>query len=156
RDAGDAHLRRQQELHDHADRSRSAEPGQEVAAVPAPAQSLSILSNGGARNCAPRFFVLGKSSGRKRTRVPSAAVEPPAREPAPAALLLSSIVAGLIAIVFIIYAQVRTHGFINFDDPEYVSANPHVLAGLTWDGVRWAFTHIHAAYWIPVTWISHM
>lgn len=50
----------------------------------------------------------------------------------------------------------RTHSFINFDDPEYVSANPHVLGGLTWDGVRWAFTHIHAAYWIPLTWISHM
>ena len=78
------------------------------------------------------------------------------REPAPAALLLSSIVAALIAVVFAIYAQVRTHGFINFDDPEYVSANPHVLGGLTWDGVRWAFTHIHAAYWIPLTWISHM
>jgi protein O-mannosyl-transferase len=102
------------------------------------------------------FFRLGKSSGRKRTRVVSAAQEPPAREPAHPALVVSSIITALVAIVFIIYAQVRTHGFINFDDPEYVSANPYVLGGLTWAGVRWAFTHIHAAYWIPLTWISHM
>jgi tetratricopeptide (TPR) repeat protein len=67
-----------------------------------------------------------------------------------------SIVAGLIAVVFLIFAQVRTHPFINFDDPAYVSANPVVLGGLTWAGVKWAFTHIHAAYWIPLTWISHM
>jgi len=102
------------------------------------------------------FFRLGKSSGRKRTPVVSAAQEAPARKPAHPALVISSIVAALVAVVFIIYAQVRTHGFINFDDPEYVSANPYVLGGLTWAGVRWAFTHIHAAYWIPLTWISHM
>ena len=66
------------------------------------------------------------------------------------------VIAGLTALVFAIYAQVRTHRFVLFDDPAYVSANPNVLAGLTWSGVRWAFTTIHAAYWIPATWMSHM
>ena len=59
-------------------------------------------------------------------------------------------------LVFAIYAQVRTHAFIDFDDPGYVYNNPHVLSGLTWSGIRWAFTHVHQANWHPVTWISHM
>ena len=33
---------------------------------------------------------------------------------------------------------------------------PHVTGGLTVAGVRWAFTHIHAANWHPLTTISHM
>jgi len=66
------------------------------------------------------------------------------------------IVASLVVLVFAIYAQVRTHQFVDFDDPLYVSANERVLRGLTWPGVQWAFTHIHAGYWLPLTWISHM
>jgi len=30
------------------------------------------------------------------------------------------------------------------------------MAGLTLDGVAWAFTHVHASNWHPLTWISHM
>ena len=67
-----------------------------------------------------------------------------------------AIVAGLLVLVFAVYAQLRTHGFINFDDPLYVSGNEHVLGGLSWSGITWAFTRIHADYWIPITWISHM
>lgn len=47
-------------------------------------------------------------------------------------------------------------GFINYDDPTYVSANPHVMAGLTWRGAAWAFTTGHASNWHPLTWLSHM
>jgi tetratricopeptide (TPR) repeat protein len=47
-------------------------------------------------------------------------------------------------------------GFVIYDDPEYVTDNPIVRAGLTLDGVRWAFTTFHAANWHPLTWISHM
>jgi Flp pilus assembly protein TadD len=67
-----------------------------------------------------------------------------------------AVTVGLTVLVAIIYGQVRTHQFIDFDDPLYVSANEQVLRGLTWSGVRWAFTHIHAGYWLPLTWISHM
>lgn len=66
------------------------------------------------------------------------------------------IVAILFAVVFAIYAQVRSHAFIDFDDPGYVYNNPHVLSGLTWSGIQWAFTHVHQANWHPLTWISHM
>jgi protein O-mannosyl-transferase len=55
-----------------------------------------------------------------------------------------------------VYAPVRQHGFVNFDDPQYVSENPQVSAGLTRQGVWWAFTTAHAGNWHPLTWLSHM
>jgi tetratricopeptide (TPR) repeat protein len=55
-----------------------------------------------------------------------------------------------------VYSQVRHFAFVNFDDPEYIGGNNHVRAGLTWDGLAWAFTSTSAANWFPLTWISHM
>ena len=57
---------------------------------------------------------------------------------------------------FAVYSQVRHFDFINFDDPEYVGGNIHVRAGVTWSGVKWAFTSTGAANWFPLTWLSHM
>jgi Flp pilus assembly protein TadD len=37
-----------------------------------------------------------------------------------------------------------------------VTENPRVLAGLTRDGIRWAFTSREVANWHPLTWLSHM
>ncbi|MBZ5604396.1 MAG: tetratricopeptide repeat protein [Acidobacteriia bacterium] len=62
----------------------------------------------------------------------------------------------LFAAVFAVYSSVRTHDFINYDDPVYVVANPHVRGGLTWDGLAWAFTSFEHSNWFPLTWISHM
>ncbi len=55
-----------------------------------------------------------------------------------------------------VYAPVRHYGFLEYDDADYVTDNPMVQAGLTWKGLRWAFTTEHAANWHPVTWLSHM
>jgi tetratricopeptide (TPR) repeat protein len=62
----------------------------------------------------------------------------------------------LVAAILIAYAPVRDFEFVSFDDPQYVTANPHVRAGLTLEGVWWAFTAAHAANWHPLTWLSHM
>jgi protein O-mannosyl-transferase len=62
----------------------------------------------------------------------------------------------LFAAISLLYSPVRHHAFVNYDDPDYVTANPHVRAGLTADGVRWAFTSTHGANWFPLTWLSHM
>jgi tetratricopeptide (TPR) repeat protein len=62
----------------------------------------------------------------------------------------------LVAVVVALYGRTAGFGFLNFDDPLYVLDNPHVNAGVTPDGVVWAFTQSHAANWHPVTWISHM
>lgn len=68
-------------------------------------------------------------------------------------LLLCLLLAGA---VLLPYVQVRDHAFITFDDDLYVTANPMVRAGLTWPGVKWAFTALHSSNWHPLTWLSHM
>jgi Flp pilus assembly protein TadD len=58
--------------------------------------------------------------------------------------------------VAVAYWPVRQFGFVRFDDPTYVSENPHVLGGLSWSAVGWAFTSGYGANWHPITWMSHM
>lgn len=55
-----------------------------------------------------------------------------------------------------VYAPVRHHAFLQFDDNDYVTENPLVLGGFTSAGVRQAFTTFYAGNWHPLTWISHM
>jgi hypothetical protein len=47
-------------------------------------------------------------------------------------------------------------GFVNFDDPGFVTENRHVQQGLTSAGVAWAFRTTFTGNWHPITWISHM
>jgi protein O-mannosyl-transferase len=68
---------------------------------------------------------------------------------------VSAICAILVLATFFVYWPVRHHDFINFDDGDYVTCNPHVQSGLTWQTVRWAFTSGHAGNWHPATWLSH-
>src|SRR5260221_3679602 len=62
----------------------------------------------------------------------------------------------LAAAKFIVFFPVRGLEFISFDDADYVSANPHVKAGLTFENIKWALTTGHAGNWHPATWLSHM
>jgi tetratricopeptide (TPR) repeat protein len=56
-----------------------------------------------------------------------------------------------------VYAPAMRNGFVNLDDPDYVTRNPHVLAGLTWADIRWALGSSYpSSNWHPLTWISHM
>ena len=66
------------------------------------------------------------------------------------------IYAALVVAVWAVYWQARHFDFVNFDDPEYLAGNPHVRAGITWAGLKWAFLSTTAANWFPLTWISHM
>ena len=80
-------------------------------------------------------------------------------EPAPAGkswlaqqLVLSlALVVGVLAI----YYPVHSQPFANYDDPDYVTDNLHVKAGLHWATVTWALRTEAAANWHPVTWLSH-
>jgi tetratricopeptide (TPR) repeat protein len=47
------------------------------------------------------------------------------------------------------------NGFIRYDDATYVTSNPRVLGGLSWENLGWALRTGHAANWHPVTWLSH-
>ena len=62
----------------------------------------------------------------------------------------------LTAVTLAVYWQVQYHDFTNFDDPDYVTENPHVYGGLNIEDVRWAFITVHSSNWHPLTWISHM
>jgi tetratricopeptide (TPR) repeat protein len=46
------------------------------------------------------------------------------------------------------------HGFVNFDDPQYITECGHVLSGLSAANTKWAFTTWYAANWHPLTWLS--
>lgn len=60
-------------------------------------------------------------------------------------------VALLLAIIAA-YAQTYDFQFVNYDDPDYVTENPHVRDV----DVPWAFTSTEHANWFPLTWLSHM
>lgn len=62
----------------------------------------------------------------------------------------------LAASVIVVYGPAVGHPFTLLDDNWYVYGNPRVLAGLTAEGVSWAFTTIVAGNWHPLTMISHM
>jgi tetratricopeptide (TPR) repeat protein len=62
----------------------------------------------------------------------------------------------LAAVTVLVYLPMLRHGFVNYDDPDYILNNPHVRAGLTWSGMAWAFQSSVASNWHPLTWISHM
>lgn len=61
----------------------------------------------------------------------------------------------LVLLTLITYNTTAHNGFVNFDDPAYITANPHVKAGLTWDTLKWAFKSTEDANWHPLTWLSH-
>ena len=56
-----------------------------------------------------------------------------------------------------VYAPAMRNGFVNLDDPDYVTRNPHVLGGLTWADIHWALGSSYpSSNWHPLTWFSHM
>jgi tetratricopeptide (TPR) repeat protein len=62
----------------------------------------------------------------------------------------------LVISILAVYWQTRSHEFVSFDDGMYVYNNLKVTAGLSYEGIRWAFTFTDIAYWHPLTWLSHM
>jgi len=66
------------------------------------------------------------------------------------------IIVFLIVTSCIAYGRILGNGFVNLDDPTYVTQNNYVQKGVTLEGVRWAFTTLHAEFWHPLTWLSLM
>jgi tetratricopeptide (TPR) repeat protein len=103
----------------------------------------------------PAFFVMGRKARQKQIRtVPEPAIV--AVSDAPPALAgwrgrEWMIVALLLALTFLVFGQVASHTFLNFDDGQFVSENQHVLNR----DVGWAMTSAEIG-WYPLTWLSHM
>ena len=62
----------------------------------------------------------------------------------------------LAAATLAVFAQTSSFDFVNYDDPDYVTSNPHVRSGITPQSVAWAFTSTDAANWFPLTRLSHI
>ncbi len=62
----------------------------------------------------------------------------------------------LVAAVVVAYEPMRHNDFISYDDPHYVTGNPHITGGLTAKSVIWAFTNPHYHMYHPLTSLSHM
>jgi tetratricopeptide (TPR) repeat protein len=59
-------------------------------------------------------------------------------------------------VTFAVYWPVIGCKFINYDDPRYITSNPHVQQGLTRESVLWSFNIGYASNWHPLSWLSHM
>jgi Tfp pilus assembly protein PilF len=55
----------------------------------------------------------------------------------------------------VLYNPVTRAPFLNYDDPIYVTGNPQVRAGLTWNTIVWTFRTPKALDWHPITWLSY-
>jgi len=75
--------------------------------------------------------------------------------PADDSKLVLPVCAALVVLIAIIYAQVGTHSFVNYDDDQYVSNNPHVASGLTADSLRWSMT-AYSPNWHPIAWLTFL
>src|SRR5262245_34467292 len=98
----------------------------------------------------------GDSKPSPRKPLKPSAVTPPAHDGVrfggwPLVLSLS-----LAAVTLYIYAPAFHYPFVGFDDPGYVTENPNVAGGLTWNATVWALTSGYFANWHPLTWWSHM
>ena len=64
----------------------------------------------------------------------------------------------LAAITFAVFWQVTKFEFVNFDDTDFITANPQVQSGLNAKSIAWAFnlkTEV-ARNWHPITMLTHM
>jgi len=74
----------------------------------------------------------------------------------PARTTVRWLVAALLALTTaVVFWPVLGFDFINYDDPVYVTENPHVQRGLSRELVAWAFTATVAGNWHPLTLLSH-
>jgi len=62
----------------------------------------------------------------------------------------------IMLLIIAVYGQVANHKFVSYDDPDYITENSHVKAGLTRGSIVWAFTATLHKHWHPLTWLSHM
>jgi len=62
----------------------------------------------------------------------------------------------LVAITWLVFGQTIRYDFVNYDDNDYVYANPAITSGLTLHGITHAFSGRHARNWHPLTTLSHM
>jgi tetratricopeptide (TPR) repeat protein len=74
--------------------------------------------------------------------------------PAPSGQRSTWIGLSLAAFAFALYLPSLRNGFVNWDDFDYLTSNPH-LGSFDWAYVQWSFTTWWHLNWHPLTWISY-
>jgi len=62
---------------------------------------------------------------------------------------------GLIAATLAAYEPIRHNGFVSYDDPQYITENADIKAGITWQSLGRSFIQPHYFMWHPLTTLSH-
>jgi protein O-mannosyl-transferase len=70
----------------------------------------------------------------------------------------TDLIVGLLLILWtmVLYQPILHNGFVNFDDPYYITENTNVRQGFSWNNLRWAFTTMYNSNWHPLTWLVHI
>ncbi|HMC21989.1 MAG TPA: hypothetical protein VKL19_09095 [Thermoanaerobaculia bacterium] len=94
---------------------------------------------------------MARKRKRKRNDVGRASARPDGLKPVPHIAIL----AALAILTLVVFGQVTSHAFLNYDDGQFIYENEHVKGGLTADSITWALTSPSIG-WYPITWLSHM
>lgn len=64
----------------------------------------------------------------------------------------------LFAATFALYFPALSFDLISLDDPEFITHNPIIYNGFSWDGLKSAFTSLHGdqTMYIPLLWVSFL
>jgi hypothetical protein len=68
----------------------------------------------------------------------------------------AAVALGLVVLTAAVYAPVVRTVFLLIDDPGTIVENPGIRAGVSVQGLVWAFRSTWGANWFPVTWLSHL
>ena len=63
--------------------------------------------------------------------------------------------AALFVLTVAAFAAAWRFPYINIDDPYYYVLPKEITGGLSWAGVKWAFTDLSNAIWMPLTWLAY-
>ncbi len=64
------------------------------------------------------------------------------------------VLVGLAALTVAAYSRLWENNFVNLDDEDWITLNPHVREGLSAHAVQWAWTTYYQGNWVPLTWMS--
>src|SRR5262245_36025146 len=98
-------------------------------------------------------------SGSKTARRGKRQMENPVFSPSrpPGLFIPTSICLALVAACLLVYSSLGGNEFVTYDDPTYITENPHIIHGLRAEDIGWAFSLAgHGGNWHPLTSMSHM
>jgi tetratricopeptide (TPR) repeat protein len=61
----------------------------------------------------------------------------------------------IVLVNLVIYAQVINFELVGLDDNYFITSNPQVTEGLSWDNFLWSLQTVFMGIWHPLTWLSY-